>query len=330
MPGMVMVIGAGGFVGRHVVETLGSMALPMTRQALDLGDAAAVAAAIEAHRPRAVVNAAAWADVDICERDPAGAFRVNAEGPGHLAAACARRDIRLVHISTDYVFGGPVDGSAPRDESSAPLEPDGAPLAAETPAPRAPGPLRPPAAWDPLELTRAHRPGDPCAPVNRYGASKVEGERRVLEAHPAAMICRTAWVYGRGGKGFGCSLPIRLARGERVPAIADRFGHPTYVRDLVACILGLLEAGRPGIFHGVNGGTTSWYEFSRRLAERLGLPPGQVEAMPRDRLPPAAPRPHRIALIDPELDRLGLRLRPWQEAQDAFLRELVRGAGEAP
>src|SRR5512143_1828976 len=67
----------------------------------DLLDAGAEARILDSVRPEAVVHCAAWADMDACEVDPAGAQRVNAELPGTLAQACTQRDIRLIHISTD-------------------------------------------------------------------------------------------------------------------------------------------------------------------------------------------------------------------------------------
>ena len=72
----------------------------------DITDAAAIARAIEAAQPDAVVNAAAFTDVDACESLPDVAFRVNAEGPRNIAMACKRFGIPMMHISTDYVFDG--------------------------------------------------------------------------------------------------------------------------------------------------------------------------------------------------------------------------------
>src|SRR5579864_3756237 len=72
----------------------------------DITDAAAISRAIEAARPDAVVNGAAFADVDACEGEPERAMRVNGEGPGNIAAACRRLKIPLMHFSTDYVFDG--------------------------------------------------------------------------------------------------------------------------------------------------------------------------------------------------------------------------------
>jgi len=145
----------------------------------------------------------------------------------------------------------------------------------------------------------------------------------VLEACPDAVIARVAWVYGIGGRGFGCTAPLRLARGETVDAISDRVGHPTYVQDIVTRVLELLSTDATGIFHVVNQGSISWYTFSRRLALRLERSEDQVRAVSRQTLPPAAPRPSRLLLESSPLPALELGpLRPWTEAQDAFMAEL--------
>ncbi len=180
----------------------------------------------------------------------------------------------------------------------------------------------------PGDRREVFRENDPRRPVNVYGRTKAEGEEKVLENNPRSIIARTAWVYGRGGRGFGSRVGIRLAAGEHVTSIHDRHGHPTYVRDLAWRIIELLDCGKGGIFHAVNGGPTSWYAFSKRFAMRLGLDSSAVEPVSRHDLPPAAPRPHHIALSQAAVTALGLSpLRSWEHAQDAFIRELVAAGG---
>jgi dTDP-4-dehydrorhamnose reductase len=104
-----LVAGAGGMLGRDVVATLaaeGDDVTGLTRQDLDITDGAAVRAAVRAARPDVVVNCAAWTAVDDAEAREDAAYQVNAVGAAHLAAACAAGEVRLVHISTDYVFAG--------------------------------------------------------------------------------------------------------------------------------------------------------------------------------------------------------------------------------
>lgn len=110
-------------LGRDVIEAaraVGHEPLALPRAELDVTDADAVAAAIAAAAPDALVNCAAWTDVDGAESDVAGATAVNATAPGVLARAAADAGVRLVHVSTDYVFSGerPADAT-PYVESDA-------------------------------------------------------------------------------------------------------------------------------------------------------------------------------------------------------------------
>lgn len=90
------------------------------RPALDVTDKASIAAALEAHEPDVVVNASAYTAVDRAEQDRDAAFALNAEGPRNLALAAEKRGVALIHVSTDYVFGG--EGGRPwrEDDSTAP------------------------------------------------------------------------------------------------------------------------------------------------------------------------------------------------------------------
>lgn len=116
----LLVTGAGGQLGGHLAKLPGVVGL--SREELDVVDAAAVAAALDTHRPRAVVHCGARTRVDACEATPADTYAVNAGGTAHVARACAQRGIRLLHISTDYVLTGP-DVEGHRLPVNAPLDP---------------------------------------------------------------------------------------------------------------------------------------------------------------------------------------------------------------
>lgn len=114
----VLVLGAAGMLGRAVLTCAldeGAEATGLTHDQLDICDEALVAEALARHDPEAVINCAAWTDVDGAQSDPQGAHRVNAVGAGVVAQAVARTGATLVHVSTDYVFDG--SGSRPYLES---------------------------------------------------------------------------------------------------------------------------------------------------------------------------------------------------------------------
>ncbi|HCH63922.1 MAG: hypothetical protein CL927_06485 [Deltaproteobacteria bacterium] len=101
----VLVTGGNGQLGRHLGAHHGVVALG--REDLDVCDPSSAAASLAAHTPRCVIHCAALANVDACTGDPARAYKVNAGGTECIAAACATRGIPFLHISTDYVVGGP-------------------------------------------------------------------------------------------------------------------------------------------------------------------------------------------------------------------------------
>jgi dTDP-4-dehydrorhamnose reductase len=116
-----LVTGAGGMLGRDLVTALhrrGEDVAGLARGELDVTDEAAVRGALRRHRPAIVVNCAAWTAVDDAEAHEDDALLVNARGAENIAAACAAGGARLVHVSTDYVFGG--DGQRPYAEDDHP------------------------------------------------------------------------------------------------------------------------------------------------------------------------------------------------------------------
>lgn len=120
----VLVTGAGGMLGQDVVraaERVGHEVVPLARLDLDVTDAAAVDEAIGVLRPAAVINCAAWTDVDGAERSEQAAVLVNAEGAGNVARAAAALEARVVYISTDYVFDGGKGAPYVESDQPAPL-----------------------------------------------------------------------------------------------------------------------------------------------------------------------------------------------------------------
>jgi dTDP-4-dehydrorhamnose reductase len=108
----VLITGAGGMLGRDVVtvcRVAGDAVIALDRGALDVTDRDAVLGAITLTRPDAVVNCAAWTEVDACESDPGRAFAINGLAVRWMAEACDRVGAHLVHVSTDFVFDGTLD-----------------------------------------------------------------------------------------------------------------------------------------------------------------------------------------------------------------------------
>ena len=113
-----------GMIGTHTIIGVDRSKLagtPFELVQADLLEAGACSRLIDQTRPEAIIHTAANANVDSCEFDPDGAHRLNAELPGKLADICAKRDVRLIHISTDAVFDGTKDGIYTEDDTPNPL-----------------------------------------------------------------------------------------------------------------------------------------------------------------------------------------------------------------
>ena len=105
----ILVTGAAGLVGSALVEHcsgIGDAVISYDHKGLDITDARAVEAIIVNERPEAVINCAAWTDVDGCESDSEKARQSNALGPENLAKAARKADVCFITIYTDYVFDG--------------------------------------------------------------------------------------------------------------------------------------------------------------------------------------------------------------------------------
>jgi dTDP-4-dehydrorhamnose reductase len=120
----LLVTGAAGMLGTDVVAAAAAHdVVALARADLDITDADAVRAAVRDTKPDAIINCAAWTDVDGAEAHEAAATAINGDGAGHLAAAASEAGAHIVHVSTDYVFGG--DATEPYPEN-APTGPIGA------------------------------------------------------------------------------------------------------------------------------------------------------------------------------------------------------------
>ncbi len=120
----ILVTGAAGMLGRDVVaaaQNAGHDAIALARADLDITDAAAAEHAIATARPDALINCAAWTDVDGAEADEAQASAVNGAGAGQVANAAAAAGALTIQVSSDYVFDGTTSKPIPEDAAVRPI-----------------------------------------------------------------------------------------------------------------------------------------------------------------------------------------------------------------
>lgn len=160
---------------------------------------------------------------------------------------------------------------------------------------------------------------DPTAPVNAYGRSKLEGEKAALSSGAAALVVRTSWLFGPGGKNFVETIAGKLERGEALEVVDDQVGSPTYTRDLAHGIARLLGRGATGIVHVTDSGQTTWYDFAVAIARYLGSST-PIAPIGSDRIRRPAPRPAYSVLSGERFAGLtGERMPRWEDALYHYL-----------
>lgn len=152
------------------------------------------------------------------------------------------------------------------------------------------------------------------APLSVYGKSKLAGEQATRRANPQHFIVRTAWLYGPGGNNF---VEKMLALGNSRPklrVVTDEIGSPTHSLDLAEATLALARSKHYGVFHAVNEGAVSRYDFARRIFD-LAEVSTPIEPCLGAEYPSKARRPAYGALDCTSLrDATGHTMRPWQDA----------------
>jgi dTDP-4-dehydrorhamnose reductase len=252
----LLITGAGGMLGHDVVAAAharGHEVTGVARAELDITDGAAVAAAVERARPDAIVNCAAWTDVDGAEAAEAAATAVNGDGPARLAET----GVRVVHVSSDYVFAGDATEPYPEDAPTGPRTAYGrSKLAGEAPVLDAGGAVVR-SSW----LFGAHGPNF-VATMRRLAAEGAHAQRREASA---------------GGS-------------NELSVVADQVGSPTFTGHLAPALIDIAEQGLTGIHHVAGAGSCSWHDLAAATFAATGadvrLSPCTTAEFPRP-----APRP---------------------------------------
>lgn len=164
-----------------------------------------------------------------------------------------------------------------------------------------------------------YREDDEPNPASVYGRTKLSGERMVLERLPSAVIIRTQWLYGGGGKSFVDKIVKAAEDQGSVRVVNDQEGSPTYAKDLAVPIIAVIEKGLSGIFHVSNSGSCSWYEFARAIFSLKGMDV-KVSPITTRELGRPAERPSCSVFDLSRLERdAGVKMRHWMEALREYL-----------
>lgn len=278
----IAVLGSAGQLGRDLLPRLKGEVVPLTRADIDLAEPQGISERLKSLRADVLVNCAAYNLVDKAEDDPAPAFAVNAIGVQHLVDACRELGTRLVHVSTDYVFG------ADRHRTTPYLETD------------SPGPVS--------EYGRSKLAGERVA--------------LTVPANLAIRTCGLYGVWGSGGKGGNfVETMLRVAgQGKPLRVVADQRCTPTYTADLAEGIAKLIEQGTTGLIHLTSDGDCTWHELAAAIFRLSGVT-ADLTPITSAEFGAKAQRPGYSVLGSSRTAETGVQLRPWQEALAAYLKE---------
>lgn len=156
-------------------------------------------------------------------------------------------------------------------------------------------------------------------PINNYGASKLAGERALLEETDNFLLFRTSWVFGEGKQNFIYKL-AEWAKTNRVLRIVyDQISVQTCTEDIVRVTMLAIREGLKGTYHLTNSGYASRYEVARFVVERLGMD-NLILPVSSDFFPVAAKRPFFSALSNAKISKeLGINIPEWKDGVDRFI-----------
>ncbi len=280
----ILIIGADGQLGTDLCKVIPKEEqIPLTIKDINITNKEQTFEVVKKHSPNLVINTAAFHNVDKCEDDKDTAFAVNRDGAKNVAGACKEIDAVMVHISTDYVFDG--------------------------------------------KKGKPYVESDPANPLSVYGESKLAGEQSVKEILKKYFIIRSSGLYGVAGcmgKGGGNCVENMIKRAASQPelrVVTDEVLSPTYTLDLAKKINEVIRTKTYGLYHIVNHGECSWYEFTRKIFELLDRRVAVEKAVSAD-FKTKAIRPKYSVLKNSALEKIGMDdMRSWQVALKAYLIE---------
>jgi dTDP-4-dehydrorhamnose reductase len=286
----VLVTGANGFTGQHLIKTLvakgfevvatsrNASRLPsynnLTYYNIELTDVRNVENLFDLTRPSAVIHTAAMSKPDECAANPSLCNANNIEATGHLLDAATKVGTQhFVYLSTDFIFG------------------EGGP----------------------------HAEDDTPAPLNLYGASKLEAEALVNAASLKTTIIRPVFMYGPVWENLRPSfiqwVAGKLLNGEPIKVVTDQARTPTYIGDLCWGIQKIIKDQVPGTFHLAGKDIVSPHDMAVAVAKHLNLPVGLIEPVTASTFPEPVKRAQRSGLkIDKAVDALGYAPHSFAEA----------------
>ena len=280
----ILVIGANGQLGTDLVSSLpqaGHEVIPATRETLDIRYPDQAKRALEKSQPGLVINTAAFHNVELCEDEPAEAMLVNGTAVGALARECSQRGCKLLHISTDFVFGGEKR--------------------------------------TPYKETDATNPLSAYAKSKLEGEKQVQAAGPQHLIVRTCGLFGHAGSKTRHGN-FVEKMIKGASAGHELRVVSDKIATPTATADLVPAMAQLIAHNASGIYHITNEGECSWHEYAQE-AVRLSGSPAIVTSVTSAEFRTKAQRPAYSVLSKEKLYALGVpRMRHWKSALEQYVK----------
>lgn len=234
-----------------------------------------------------LLNCAGFTEVDAAEDDAGSAFAVNAHAVRSLAELGAAREARLIHISTDYVFGGDVSRDRPL--------PENAPVA----------------------------PVNVYGESKALGETLAGDAHDDVVVVRTASLFGAAGIGGRGGNFVETVIGNARETGS-LRVVDDRTMSPTSSADVARVLVRMVTEGcDPGCYHIVNSGSATWFEFARAIVRGAGIE-ATVAPCSTSNYPSRARRPRYSVLDNSKAVGAFGAMAPWQDALERYLQLRMR------
>lgn len=279
----IAIIGGTGLLGSELCRQCPD-AVSLSRPTIDLANPATIRPALESVSPEAVINAAAYTQVDQAEADAKLCYAINADGVEELAKCCGQLDCRLLHVSTDYVFGGDETRRTPYRETDPP-----APLGV---------------------YAKSKLAGE--AAVRQFSKNLI------------VRVCGLYGKAGPGTpRPNFVDTMLRFGKErDELRVINDQTSTPSYVPHVARAMLFLLNSASEGTFHVVNSGEFTWYDMAQEIF-RIARIDVRLTAITTSQWGAAAPRPAYSALDTTKYQQLGGPPLPdWRQALSEYIKSL--------
>ena len=282
----ILILGSKGMLGGYLQEVFKNQEVTAwDREDLDITLPEALENKIQKLEPDVIINSAAYNEVDKAEEQVELANLLNGQAPGYIVRAATEAGATFVHYSTNFIFDGTNEEGYEEDAEA--------------------------------------------NPQSAYASSKYLGEKLILDQaqkHPELdyYILRTSYLFGRTGtselakKGFTDFILDKAEKGEEIKVVDDEIGCHTYALDLAKRTREILEFRKDkGIYHAVNSGACSWYDFAKELLSIKEID-AKLTLISQADLGRPASRPQTAELLNTKLPPM----RSWQEALADFLKEI--------